>query len=453
MEQAPLRADAERLAARLDGEDGLTAAALVAFLEGRLPLAACPKARLTPLAALVTLPDVDGGPVQVDADALEAERTDLARWLQDGWRPGTAEFDRVFAGWSLGPRVVQGWQVHGWSGSHPITGVASAAVGSALVAHRAALEEAARSGPRIGATCYRATLARSLTEDADPVALHDSASRALAANRARTLQVAREHGLQDWEAVRSHWLELPFFDASELVSFSSEWVERQREQMPQVVRSVPEADCRVEVGKDWLGSYDRDVFYAGTFAPGRTPRPLMVGISAHECWPGHHLQAHVLAASERLPRFRRTWDVRVFIEGWATYSEGVARDLGGLGPQGALIELQLAAWRLVRVQADTGMHAHGWSDDRVRELYRDFVMLPEEQLELELTRLRTQPGGLTLHHVGAEVLRELRAEAEAELGTAFDARAFHSVVLEGGPLPIPLLRREVRDWMAAQAGR
>ena len=45
-------------------------------------------------------------------------------------------------------------------------------------------------------------------------------------------------------------------------------------------------------------------------------------------------------------------------------------------------------------------------------------------------------------------IQELRAEAEQALGEQFDIRGFHDTVLGGGSLPLPILERRVRQWIA-----
>jgi uncharacterized protein (DUF885 family) len=59
------------------------------------------------------------------------------------------------------------------------------------------------------------------------------------------------------------------------------------------------------------------------------------------------------------------------------------------------------------------------------------------------------PGQATSYKVGMLRIQQLRAEAERELGDRFDIRAFHDTVLGGGSLPLVLLDRRVRDWIAA----
>jgi uncharacterized protein (DUF885 family) len=55
--------------------------------------------------------------------------------------------------------------------------------------------------------------------------------------------------------------------------------------------------------------------------------------------------------------------------------------------------------------------------------------------------------------VGYLEIRGLRDEAERTLGSHFDLRVFHDRVLENGSLPLPLLRRHVEAWVAAEKGR
>jgi uncharacterized protein (DUF885 family) len=51
--------------------------------------------------------------------------------------------------------------------------------------------------------------------------------------------------------------------------------------------------------------------------------------------------------------------------------------------------------------------------------------------------------------MGELKIRELRARAEAELGPKFDRRAFHDAVLANGPVPLPVLEEQIRDFIAA----
>ena len=47
-------------------------------------------------------------------------------------------------------------------------------------------------------------------------------------------------------------------------------------------------------------------------------------------------------------------------------------------------------------------------------------------------------------------LLRLREEAKAELGAKFDLKGFHDVVLTGGDLPLTLLERRGKAWVAEQ---
>ena len=52
--------------------------------------------------------------------------------------------------------------------------------------------------------------------------------------------------------------------------------------------------------------------------------------------------------------------------------------------------------------------------------------------------------------IGELKIRELRARAEAELGSSFDIRRFHDKVVGNGSLPIKVLEETVVDWISAE---
>jgi len=66
--------------------------------------------------------------------------------------------------------------------------------------------------------------------------------------------------------------------------------------------------------------------------------------------------------------------------------------------------------------------------------------------------------GLTGDTVGSRYIPELgqleilklRAQAQKELGSKYDIRAFHDEILNGGALPLDMLDQRVTSWIEAQ---
>jgi uncharacterized protein (DUF885 family) len=47
---------------------------------------------------------------------------------------------------------------------------------------------------------------------------------------------------------------------------------------------------------------------------------------------------------------------------------------------------------------------------------------------------------------------ELRRRAEAALGSKFDIKGFHDLLIASGSQPLSILERRVDDWIAARKG-
>ncbi|HMC17176.1 MAG TPA: DUF885 family protein, partial [Albitalea sp.] len=65
-------------------------------------------------------------------------------------------------------------------------------------------------------------------------------------------------------------------------------------------------------------------------------------------------------------------------------------------------------------------------------------------------RYIVMPGQALAYKIGQLKILELRALAERELGSRFDIRAFHDMLLGSGALPLDVLETNVRHWIAAQ---
>ena len=60
------------------------------------------------------------------------------------------------------------------------------------------------------------------------------------------------------------------------------------------------------------------------------------------------------------------------------------------------------------------------------------------------------PSQATAYKIGMNKIIELREHAKKELGTAFDIREFHDVVLKNGPVPLNVLAELVNEYIAVK---
>jgi uncharacterized protein (DUF885 family) len=106
-------------------------------------------------------------------------------------------------------------------------------------------------------------------------------------------------------------------------------------------------------------------------------------------------------------------------------------------------------WRAVRLVVDTGLHAKGWTEEQAVKYFDENTSVPLTAVRSEIRRYLVIPGQATAYKIGMLKIQELRARAEESLGSKFDIRRFHDVVLGGGALPLSILEQRVDQWIAA----
>ena len=189
-------------------------------------------------------------------------------------------------------------------------------------------------------------------------------------------------------------------------------------------------------------------YYANTYLAAERERFTAEAVAFHEAVPGHHFQLAIAQETEGLPPLRQLAQITAFIEGWALYAERLADEMGlysgDIARLGLLAEDSSRAARLV---VDTGLHARGWSRQQAAGFLRAHTLLPEADLTAETDRYIEWPGQALSYMVGRLEIQRLRAVAEAELGAAFDLKAFHDLVLSNGPLPMTVLASVVHNWI------
>ncbi|GDY28674.1 DUF885 domain-containing protein [Gandjariella thermophila] len=188
-------------------------------------------------------------------------------------------------------------------------------------------------------------------------------------------------------------------------------------------------------------------YFANTHRAEERYRHAAEATAFHEAVPGHHFQLSLAQELTDLPLLRRVAPVTAYLEGWGLYTERLADEMGLYSDDlSRLGMLTLDSMRAGRLVVDTGVHAFGWSRDRAVRYLAENTPMAQVEIVAEVDRYIAWPGQALAYMVGRLEIQRIRAEAERALGERFDIRAFHDVVLGGGPLPLAVLADVVADW-------
>lgn len=226
---------------------------------------------------------------------------------------------------------------------------------------------------------------------------------------------------------------------------------------PYGVRAIPDTSAPNTTAAYYCGpSVDgtrAGYYYVNLYRPEMRPRYEIEVLTTHEAVPGHHLQIALAQEQRELPKFRRFLDCNAYIEGWALYAETLGYELGLYqDPYSRFGQLTYDMWRAVRLVVDTGLHAMHWSREQALQYFRDNAAKTEVDIVNEIDRYIGWPGQALSYKIGQLRMLALRAKAEAALGAAFDIRAYHDQVLEGGALPLDILEARLDRWLSEQRG-
>ncbi len=191
------------------------------------------------------------------------------------------------------------------------------------------------------------------------------------------------------------------------------------------------------------------VFYANLRDLSEIPKWSMPTLAYHEGVPGHHWQIATAQELKGVPQFRKLIPFTAYQEGWALYAEWLAKEAGWYegNPFGDLGRLQAELFRAVRLVVDTGIHAKRWTREQAIAYMRDKTSMGEKEVTAEIERYIVNPGQACAYKVGMLKIQELRKRAQTELGTKFDQRQFHDVVLTNGALPLEILEEQVNAYI------
>ena len=191
------------------------------------------------------------------------------------------------------------------------------------------------------------------------------------------------------------------------------------------------------------------VFFANLREMNEVPKWSMPTLSYHEGVPGHHWQISIAHELNGLPQFRRVIPFTAYMEGWALYSEWLAKQGGWYEGDsfGDLGRLRDELFRAVRLVVDTGIHAKHWTREQAIAFMLEKTGMGEKDVTAEIERYIVDPGQACAYKVGMLKIQELRERAQRELGNKFDQREFHEAVLKNGALPLEILDELVNAYI------
>ncbi len=309
-------------------------------------------------------------------------------------------------------------------------------------------------------------------DDATPESVHETGLREVARIRAAMDSVMRAAG---WTGDHKSFIQFlrtdPRFYAKtprELLEKNAYFLKLMEGELPRLFGKLPRMSYGIKVIPEYVAPRTTTAYYgrpagdgtrAGTYwinVYDLPSRPLyeIEALASHEAVPGHHLQIALQQELTDVPIFRRFSGATAFVEGWALYSESLGKEVGFYkDPYSEFGRLSYDMWRACRLVIDTGIHSKGWTRQQAIDYLADNSALTLTNVTNEVDRYIAWPGQAIAYKTGQMKIRELRTEAERELGAKFDVRAFHDVVLGSGSVPLTVLVENVRQWIGSRKAR
>ncbi|MGC1684177.1 MAG: DUF885 family protein [Candidatus Acidiferrales bacterium] len=319
-----------------------------------------------------------------------------------------------------------------------------------------------------GAARYRFEIRNMTTTDLTADQIHEIGLKQVDEIEADMLALAHKLGFKDLAALNEHIKSKRSFYATsgqQLLDLYTKYVHEMEPQLPKLFGRLPKNKLAVI---PMVASRSKDAVpadYTDGTADGSRPGHINVNewdpehrlllnveaIAYHEGIPGHHLQISLAQEMPDLPSFRRYEGYTAFVEGWAFYSERLGKDVGRYeDPYSDYGRLENEMWRAIRLVIDTGVHEKRWSRDQMVEYFHRYTAMDEPNIQSEVDRYIAWPAQALAYKLGQLQILTLRQYAKEQLGDKFDIRAFHDEILNGGALPLDVLDKRVRDWVAKQ---
>jgi uncharacterized protein (DUF885 family) len=170
-------------------------------------------------------------------------------------------------------------------------------------------------------------------------------------------------------------------------------------------------------------------------------------LTIHEALPGHYVQFehlnNIQPESRRL--LRSLFANGAYVEGWAEYIAQVMMDEGFMNndPRFRLVMRKIRLRLLANAILDVRMQTMGMTDEQAIELMTQEAFQTQAEAEGKLVRAKLSSTQLPTYYVGLREWLAFRKKYQTEAGKNFDLLKFHDLVLDQGPLPVPVVEKLV----------
>lgn len=170
--------------------------------------------------------------------------------------------------------------------------------------------------------------------------------------------------------------------------------------------------------------------------------PSILNTSAHEGYPGHHLQ---LTWANKNPSLVRLLSFAPeYVEGWAHYCEERMRDYGLEDIRIQIVQTAAIIFRAARIIIDVKLHCGEMTFDEAVSFLEKEAGREHYAAIAEVKRYTKTPGQPLSYLLGKHLLLQLQKDVKNHLKEKYSDKQFHDVLLQAGTMPFPYLREELK---------
>jgi uncharacterized protein (DUF885 family) len=319
-----------------------------------------------------------------------------------------------------------------------------------------------------GDALYRFFIREQTTTSMDPVAIYELGLKEVERIEGEQLAIAKKLGFADLKSFRASLRNIPKLTPTspqQILDLYRYYLDQMEPQLPRMFGLLPKIRLDVRQVEQYREKeFGLAEYYEGTpdgsrrgvvmINTGDYEHQSLVQVETtayHEGIPGHHLQTSIAQTLPDLPPFRQNGNYNAYHEGWALYAEGLGKEMGFFqDPYSDYGRLDGELLRAVRLVLDTGVHYRHWTRQQMIDFFHEHTSEAEKDVQVETDRYIVMPAQALGYKLGQLDIRRLREQAQNQLGSHYDVRAFHDEILNGGALPLDVMDERVNSWIAAQ---